>query len=408
VEAHRRQRFAAWALLALTVALIASAAVLTIVNDSITITGDWGTSYLAYPLSLCAVTFPAVGALITIRRPENSLGWLCLCIGVALALTLFAAEYARYGLFTAPGSVPGALFAAWFDNWAWITFVGPLAAILPLLFPDGHLPSPRWRPALVLALLAIGVTGAGGAFDPGPLLNFPGVENPLGVPGSQWLEGAFLLFPVSLLVSSASVVIRFRRATGDERQQIKWFAFAAGALAATFVVVALPLLKGSAARIGGDVVTYMFSGLPIAIGIAILKYRLYDIDRLINRTLVYAAVSLVLGLSYYALIIALPLVFSDERGERPPLFVAATTLAVAALFRPVRARIQDFIDRRFNRRKYDAARTIESFSTRLRDEIDLDALTSHLLGVIHETMEPAHASIWLRGVGQPSAAERSS
>ena len=403
-----RVRVAAWGLLALTVALLGGTALLTVLNGSATSTADWGTGNIVYALALCTVTFPVVGGLITMRRPGNSVGWMCLAIGVALGLTLFASEYATYALVTSPGSLPGGLLAGWFDNWSYVTFVGPLGILLPLFFPDGHLPSARWRPAVALGALAMALVIVSDATAPKPLINFPNIQNPFGVRGLEWLEIGLLLLPVSFLVSTASVVFRFRRASGDEREQIKWFAFAASLLATTFLVVVFPILHGSAARMGEDIVTFMFSGLPIAIGIAILKHRLYDIDRIINRALVYGAVSVVLGLSYYALIIVLQLIVSDSGSGQSPVVVAITTLAVATLFRPARARIQELIDRRFNRRKYDAARTIETFSTRLRDEIDLDALTAHLMRVVHETMEPRHASLWLRTVDDPTSVDASS
>jgi hypothetical protein len=402
-----RLRGGAWALLTATVVLAAGTAFLTVINQSLRVTGDWGTTNLVYPLALSTIAFPVVGALITMRQPGNSLGWLCLAIGFNLALTLFASEYANYALITSPGSLPAGQLAGWFDNWSFFTFVGPLGTIMPLLFPDGRLPSPRWRPALAFSILAITLGIASSTFVPGPLANFPRVQNPLGIPGAEWLEALYIFFPLAFMVASASVVVRFRRARGDERQQIKWFAFAASILAATFLFVALDLLPGRAARLSQDIVTCMFAGLPLAIGIAILKYRLYDIDRIINRTLVYAGVSVVLGLGYYSLIIVLPLVVSGDDARQSPALVAATTLAIAALFRPVRARVQELIDRRFNRRKYDAARTIEDFSGRLREEIDLDALTVHLLDVVHDTMEPNHASLWLRSRDGASPAEAS-
>jgi len=391
----------------MTVALILGTAFFVIVNQSLRVTGDWGTSNLVYPLALSTIAFPVVGGLITMKQPGHSLGWLCLAIGFNLALTLFASEYANYSLITSPGSLPGGRVAGWFDNWSFFTFVGPLGTILPLLFPDGRLPSPRWRPALAFSLVAIALGIASSAFVPGPLANFSRVQNPLGIRGADWLEGGYIFFPVAFVVASASVVVRFRRARGDERQQIKWFAFAASILAATFLFVGLDLLPGRAGRVSQDIVTYMFAGLPLAIGIAILKYRLYDIDRIINRTLVYAGVSVVLGLGYCALIIVLPLVVSGTDARQSPAIVAATTLAIAALFRPVRTRVQELIDRRFNRRKYDAARTIEAFSGRLREEIDLDALTVHLLDVVHDTMEPNHASLWLRSGDGASSLEAS-
>jgi hypothetical protein len=398
-----RLRSGAWALLASTVALIAGTAFLVVVNQSLQVTGDWGTPNIVYPLALCTIAFPVVGGLITLRRPGHSLGWLCLAIGFGLGLTLFASEYARYSLITSSGSLPGGRVAGWFDNWSFFTFVGPAGTILPLLFPDGRLPSPRWRPALAFSFVAITLGIVSSAFVPGPLVNFPRVQNPFGIRGAEWLEAGYIFFPVAFLIASASVVVRFRRARGDERQQIKWFAFAASIMAATFLFVALDLLPGRTARISQDIVVYTLAGLPLAIGIAILKYRLYDIDRIINRTLVYAGVSVVLGLGYYALIIVLPLVVPGTDARRSPAIVAATTLAIAALFRPVRTRVQELIDRRFNRRKYDAARTIEAFSGRLRDEIDLDALTTHLVDVVEVTMEPASVSLWLRPSSGPES-----
>jgi hypothetical protein len=398
-----RLRSGAWALLALTVALIVGTAFLVVVNQSLRVTtGEWGTSNIVYPIVLSATAFSVVGGLITMRRPGHTLGWLCLAIGFSLVLTVFTGEYARYSLITSPGSLPGGRVAGWFDNWSFFTFVGPVGTILPLWFPDGRLPSPRWRPALAFSFVAVALGMASSAFIPGPLANFPRVQNPFGIRGAEWLEAGYSLFPIAFLVASASVVFRFHRARGDERQQIKWFAFASSILAATVFFVNLDLLPGRAARVSQDIVGYMSIGLPLAIGIAILKYRLYDIDRIINRTLVYAGVSVVLGLGYYALIILLPLVVSGDEARRSPVIVAATTLAIAALFRPVRTRVQELIDRRFNRRKYDAARTIDAFSGRLREEIDLDALTVHLLDVVHDTMEPRHASLWLRTLDAPA------
>jgi hypothetical protein len=407
------RRHLAWTLLALTVAALGATIVIAVLNRHSQVTSDWGTSYIVVPLALCSLSFPAVGAAITLQRPENSIGWICLGIGMAVVFTLLNSVYAQYTLRTAPGSLPGGVIAGWIDSWSYMLFVGPLGTFLPLLFPNGRLPSRRWRIVAVTSGISIIIAILSDALNPGPLVNFPGVDNPFGIRGSDWLEVFYLLFTASLVASAASVVVRFHGASHSERQRIKWFAYAAIMLALVFAItISIDILNpgSSSTRVAQDAVTFLFSGLPIAIGIAILRNHLYDIDRVINRTVVYGVLTALLALCYFGLIVVSQQLLTEGLQDSP-LVVAASTLVVAALFRPALTRIQGFIDRRFDRRKYDAVVTIEAFNAHLREEIELDTLSAHLLGVVKETMQPAHVSLWLpreeslRGRGSPASGQ---
>jgi hypothetical protein len=387
------RRWLAYALIALTAALMLSALALSLSTGTPFATTDWGTGRVVFAMCFCAVVYPAVGALIVLRGPGNSVGWVCLGIGAGLGFTAFASEYARYALVTNPGSLPGGLVAAWADNWSYLTFVIPLGTILPLVFPTGRLPSPRWRVAAVIAGAAALATLALDALNP-DLVNFPSHANPFGATWVNRLEPLFLLLPLSFAASAAAVVVRFRHSSGDERAQLKWFAYAAIVLATCFaMVVTLPFGSRAWARGAEDAVTFMFAGLALATGVAILKFRLYAIDRIINRTLVYGALTVMLTFGYLISVIGLQAVLPVA--DDSPAVVAASTLAVVALFRPLRGRIQRLVDRRFYRRRYDAERTVESFGSRLRRQIDLEALSAELVAVTKETMQPEHASLWL-------------
>jgi hypothetical protein len=283
-----------------------------------------------------------------------------------------------------------------FGNTLWYPTLGVLATFAVLLFPTGRLPSQRWRPAAWLAGFGNVVLPLSFALAPGPLdKGFP--DNPLGIPGAEGvlslLQGlAGILLMVSCALAVASMVVRFRRARGDERQQLKWFVSAAAVL-----LVALVLgIVGNGALASDYIFAVGVALVPLAAGVAILKYRLYDIDRVINRTLVYGAVTILLGAVYAGLAVGLGSVVGSNANS---LVIAGATLVVAALFRPVRRRIQGFIDRRFYRRKYDAVRTLEAFTARLREEVDLEDLREHLLGVVGETMQPSRATLWLKTAG---------
>ncbi|MGH3107440.1 MAG: hypothetical protein ACRDN7_02455 [Rubrobacter sp.] len=352
---------------------------------------------------------PILGGLIASRRPDNLIGWIVCAAAVANAMDYFADGYATYALLAEPNSLPGGLVTAWVSNWVPMLALGLLPFFL-LLFPTGRLPSRRWRPVAVFAVLVYVVLPVGYAVLPGPLITFPSVENPLGhegaageiVPGVGQVS-AWMLFVLSSLVSLVSLVLRFRRSRREERQQIKWVAYAAALIAAYLLVDSI---FGEALDPISPILSAIFFGsLWVAIGVAILKYRLYNIDLLINRTLVYGALTAILAAVYFGGIVVLQRLFVVLTGGKSTLAVVASTLVIAALFNPLRRRIQSFIDRRFYRRKYDVTKTLETFSAKLREETDLDALSDDLVGVVRETMQPAHVSLWLRPDSPPRGSE---
>jgi hypothetical protein len=335
-----------------------------------------------------------VGSVITIRRPRNAIGWIFCASGLLWAVGAAADGYAAYGLGSPRVSLPGAEVMAWLGSWTWAPPLGVLLTFLFLLFPDGRLPSRRWRPVAWLAAAATAGITMAFAFGQRTLEGHPGIPNPFGVPGATALEAAFLLLPPVSLAAAVSLLLRFRRATGEARQQLKWFAAGAG-VAALSVLASVLLGIAGADAIANAVVLGGIACLPVATGVAILRYRLYDIDRLLNRTLVYGLLTAGLGTCYVAGSLMFALV-AGAGSDPPSWLVAAATLAAAAVFRPARGRIQLAVDRRFNRRRYDAAKTIEAFSARLRDELDLDSLEAELLAVVDQTMEPTRATLWLR------------
>jgi hypothetical protein len=348
------------------------------------------TAYVVGMLS--AVT---VGALLASRRPAHPVGWLLLAMGLSVLGLGVSYGYANHGLVARPGALPGAIWAAAYNND--VSFV-PLATCLGfvlLLTPTGSPPSPRWRrwarvvasaPALALVAAALLPFEEPYQRFANPL-EVPALAGPLGVVGTV----AQLVIVASIPVAAASLVVRYRRARGVERQQLRWVALAAGLVVVTLLalVAAIP--------IGNDVLLGWLTAvdvalLPLATGAAIMRYRLYDIDRIVSRTLAYGLLTLLLGLCYAAVVLALGQLLPRDSS----LAVAAGTLAVAALFQPARRRVQETVDRRFDRRRYDAARTIQAFSARLRDEVDLDTLTGELVAVVERTMQPTSASLWLR------------
>jgi hypothetical protein len=353
-------------------------------------------------LVVAALAFSTVGTLVAYRQPGNLIGWLLLGIGALYATELFAGNYVVYTLVTNPGTLPGEAVGAWLTSWVWI-FGGSLVLFVFLFFPDGRLPSPRWRPVAWVVLANTALAVAPFALDPGPLSEFSErvhVVNPVGIAGSAGLLSVFsrvaflLLIPISFALILA-LLVRFRRARGDERQQIKWVAYGVAVFAlAVIVASAWPSLDGS--LIGGALFLVGFLAIPSAMALAILKYRLYDIDVVINRTLVYTILTTVLALLYFGSIALLQTVLIVLTGQGSQLAVVASTLLIAALFNPIRRRTQSFIDRRFYRGKYDAAKTLEAFGASLREETDLGELNDHLLTVVQETMQPEHVSLWLR------------
>jgi len=348
-------------------------------------------------LPVLALAFSVVGAIIASRQPRNAIGWIFCSIGLVVSLSSLTGDYAEYWL--ARGSAPGNLAetAAWFSSWSWSLLVYVPTSFLLLLFPDGRLPSPRWRPVAWCA--ALGLIGflAGYVLTPGPLEDFPQIVNPYGV-DSPILEAVAvagaILASASMVASAVSLIVRMRRAGRTERQQIKWLAYG-GALVvgAVFVGGVIAVWIG---EVGIAVISLGLLGVPISTGVAIARYSLYDIDLIINRTLVYGSLTVLLASAYVGGVVGLQALFRALSGQESTLAIVASTLAIAALFGPLRRRVQAFVDRRFYRRKYDATHTLAAFNARLRDETDLNALRNDMVGVATRTMQPAHVSLWLR------------
>jgi hypothetical protein len=356
------------------------------------------------------LSFSTVGVLIATRRPRNWIGWILIAAGFALGAEIVLSGYVDFSLAQPQGRLPGTEWVAWFAQWVWVPGFGPALTFLLLLFPNGWLPSRRWRPVGWLAVAAIVTLALGSAFTPGPFVDRPEIRNPLGFApfgGSVLEDGGvgWLLLPASVVLSASSMVVRFRRARGEERQQIKWFALAAAFAAIGWVAITLAYgMEESLVVVGAQLLQLIsFLSIPMAVGIAVLKHRLYDIDLIINLTLVYGALTATLAAVYFGGVTATQAVFRTLSGQeqQPQLAVVVSTLVIAALFNPLRRRIQGFIDRRFYRSKYDARKTLEAFGAQLREETDLDRLREDLVGVVRETMQPTHVSLWLRPDGGP-------
>jgi PAS domain S-box-containing protein len=354
--------------------------------------------------TVVAISFSTVGAIITPRLPpQNPIGWIFCSIGMIAGMRLFVAEYAIVTLLAEPRSVPAMLpggeVLAWISSWLWVSHIG-LFVFLALLFPDGRLPSSRWRAFgwLVGVVIVTGTVSV--ALWPETAAGFDLVNHPLGIEVATDTVNPVetILYALGLL-AAASLLVRLRRSMGVRRQQVKWFAYAVAVLATSAILAyVVSELVGVVwlEWISSMLVLVSVVGLPVAVGIAILRYRLYNIDLLLNRTLVYGALTAVLAAVYFGSIVLLQVLFRAFTGQESQLAVVVSTLAIAALFTPLRRRIQALIDRRFYRRKYDARNTLEAFSTKLRTETDLDALSSDLLEVIRETMQPTRVSLWLK------------
>jgi hypothetical protein len=365
--------------------------------------------------TVIAVSFSAVGAVIAPHFPaRNPIGWIFCAIGLLAGMRLFVAEYAIVTLLAEPGSVPSILpgggALAWVSSWVWVPHIG-LFLFLGLLFPDGRPPSTRWRPFAWVIGVVVVVGTVAVALYPETAAGFDLANRPIGIEGSTNAVNPVetILYTLALVVT-ASLVTRLRHSKGVERQQVKWFAYAVVVLAIS-AILAYVVSEITGLRwlgwVSSVLVVVGVVGLPVAVGIAILRYHLYNIDLIINRTLVYGSVTAVLAALYFGSIVVLQLLFRALTGEGSQLVVVASTLAIAALFNPLRRRIQGFIDRSFYRRKYDAVKTLEAFSARLREETDLDALSDELVGVVRETMQPAHVTLWLRPNTAPKGGEES-
>jgi hypothetical protein len=394
----RAASWLAWSLAALSVIMFVAAIALHVLARSIDSPGQWSIlGAVGRVLSfLPFLAFPLVGAMVASRRPRNWVGWILLADGLLWTFGSVLDSYRVYGL-ARPGSVPFPVAVHALSQWLWVPAVGLFAVYLILLFPDGRLPSRRWRPlawfsGAVMVLLSVGI------------------GKPFGLERFPWIIDAFPallpLLPLCILASAVSLVMRYRRAGREVREQIKWVAFAALLVSVQFVIdIGASVLLDPTTASGKEpqwlafldqVGFIIFAGVPIAVGIAILRYRLYDIDIIINHALVYGPLTAALIILYYFGIVVLQRLFVALAGEQSTLAVVASTLLIAAMFNPLRRRIQRFIDRRFYRSKYDARKTLEAFSAKLRDATDLDALNDELLGVVRQTIQPTHLSLWLR------------
>jgi len=354
--------------------------------------------------------FAAVGAPVVVKRPANPIGWILATVAIMVAVFPAADAYAAYVMSTRGRPDVLAVLGAWAQSWYWYLLISLVFVYLPMLFPDGRLLSRRWLWVAVppgIATLATVVLGGLTDTLSGQNVDYR-IENPIGIEGLAPVEElpAFgtlgILLGVGVLGAIASVAVRYRRSRGIERQQMKWFLYPAAFLLLFFVIDYLP---GS---VGGLVFVAIVVGQPVAIGIAVLRYRLYEIDIIINRTLVYGSLTVLLVAIYFAGVTTAQALFRVLTGQeqQPQLAIVVSTLAIAALFNPLRRRIQAFINKRFYRKKYDAAKTLEDFSARLRDETDLEALDTELVGVVRNTMQPAHVSLWLRPDSAPQREQR--
>ena len=388
----RAAGLSAWGLWALTALAAAPTLLLASLNEP-------SSARNSAVVALVILAFSTVGALVASRRPENPIGWLFLAGASCWVLGELALEYAVYTLVTVPGTLSGGAWAGWFGGWArgvgWLI----IALFLLLLFPTGRLPSPRWRPVLWGAVLfCLFFTAVVWLSPTSADLRLAFVSNPLGLElriMNLLMEVLYFALPLTLVVSGSAVIVRFRRSRGDERQQIKWFAYAVALMVSLFLFWFSLALTG---LVPPDALlwTVPLLGLPAGVGVAILRYRLYDVDRIINRTLVYGLLTAVLALVYAGSVVALQRVFALLTGGDSSLAVVASTLAIAALFNPLRRRVQSFVDRRFYRGKYDAERILADFSATLREGTDLVKLDEDLISTVRETVQPEHARLWLR------------
>jgi hypothetical protein len=343
------------------------------------------------------------GLLVALRQPRNPIGWLLLVAAISLGFGGAAQEYATYGVIVRPGSLPGVVPVAWVTSWSFSLFAAQMVIFIPSLFPSGRLLSPRWRPLIWAGAAFVLVVVLAFGLRPGPLENAPFVDNPLALTGAladlrlAVITPLEVLIAVAIIAAAASLVVRFQRSTGVEREQLKWVA-----LSGVFIVLSMiwilfttPAAGPNTTKPAQVLMIIAFATLPVTIGIAILRYRLYDVDLIINRALVYGVLSAVLAATYFALVVVFQAILRPLTGGSE-IAVAASTLGTIALSQPVRHRIQRAVDHRFYRARYDAQQIVDTFTARLRDEVDLDDVRAQLLGAVHATVQPRGASVWLR------------
>ena len=413
------RRRLAWAVFAVTAVMWAVAIVTAWLTRDLPSSESLGSGgadlVVGIATAVVLLAFPVAGVVIATRQPANPIGWILLAIGAGWGALAGATGYADYGIRLHPGSLPAADIAAVLTVSVWAPPVGLTGTFLLLLFPDGRHPGARWRWIAYVGAAATAACTAAGLLDPDVLKDSPyaPTQNPIGVDALGGviavLDYAVLVLALTMVASAASLVVRFRGAGMVEREQVKWLAAAAGVSAWIYLVdLCISVVAGGAGpepvwRVLLDDAFVLSVGLiPVAIGIAVLRYRLYEIDVIIRRTLVYAALVSVLALLYFAIVYGIQAAVRSLSGQSGTLAVTVATLLVAAAFQPLRGRIQRAVDHRFYRGRYDAARTLESFSGRLREQVEIETVSGEVLEVVRQTLQPAHATLWIR----PAESER--
>jgi hypothetical protein len=411
----RLLRTAAWIAFATCVALWAAGLVFGLLSRSVDTTGSsWSSGgVIANVLFVVALfSFPLTGLLIATRRPGHTIGWLLLAIGLAWGVAN-GTSYSDYVLRMHHGSLPAGALVGALGSGFWIVAIGITGTFLVLLFPDGHLPGPGWRPVAWISAVAIPFGLLSLILTPGPMKDagYPHTQNPFGVSALGGVIDAakilILVVPAMMVASAAALIVRYRRSNRHARLQLKWLAAAAGGVALVYLVVEplSAILYPSETHAPNwilllqDVALLSFGLIPVAIGIAILRHRLFDIDVIVRKTLVYAVLVACLATIYLVGVYAIESVVRRLSGNSSTLAVTISTLAVAAAFQPLRSRIQAAVDRRFYRARYDAAQTLDAFSARLREEIDLEALSGDVIALVGDALHPAHVALWLRPTG---------
>ena len=398
---RRRQRLAIGVWVATMTASLVALAILGATRDTV-VPSSWG--FRGAPEAF-ALTCGTVGVIVAIRRPGNLNGWLFCAIGALFALDALITEYVIAGALVVPGGLPATTFLGWTLSWVWVLPLSIALIYLPLLFPTGSLVSRGWRPVAWLGVIGIVLFGTALAFEPGPIQQASFITNPFGATGidmktyaSLVLGPASLVFITAVVLALSSLVVRFREASVDARQQIKWFALATMIAGATFGVylILFASVGTSGTKAVEVLVIVALMGVPTAAGMAILRYRLYDIDRIVSRTISYGVITGLLVAVFLAVNLALQAALSSITASNA-WAVAASTLLAAALFTPVRLRVQGAVDRRFDRARFDAERTAAAFSDRLRDETDIATVTTDLDRTVRDALKPTALTLWLRG-----------